>query len=255
MSSLNAFEAPPHSSRVPTRLLPRTLHVPSAAPVSVPSLSAAVSVAPLVTNSAKVQEVMRLSPRIPAPSTVRPTSPRTGMMAIVGPTPVTTPTKAPPPRRGLPGRVLVALLLMALAAGGVFLYQRVRPSGPPHPANWDPSVLPVVRAVERDRGLAFEHPVFVDLLSDSDYSARVATDTAPADRAQAADRRDMANALGFANTYDSSTSDTVLSADSSRGTYSTTSDRILIRGTELTPGVSVVLAHELTHALQAQHFD
>jgi hypothetical protein len=46
----------------------------------------------------------------------------------------------------------------------------------------------------------------------------------------------------------------VLSADTTSGTYSATSDRIMLRGRELTPGLRVTLVHELTHALQEQHF-
>jgi hypothetical protein len=149
---------------------------------------------------------------------------------------------------------------MALAVAGVFVYQRMRPSGPPHPSAWDPRVVPVVRFVERERGLTFRHPVFVDLLSDSEYARKVAEATTSADDTtsnggRSADRRELANAFGFANAYDSSASDTVLSADSSHGTYSTSTDRILLRATALTAGTRVVLAHELTHALQAQHFD
>jgi hypothetical protein len=269
MSSLNAFEAPPRSSRVPTRLLPRTLHVPDD---SNPGTTGPGTTSPVtttsgtttsgVTTSGKVQEVMRLMPRIPAASTVRPTSPRTGMMAVVAPAPAPAPAgaKAASHSRGLPVRVLAALLLMALAVAGVFVYQRTRHSGPPHPSEWDPRVAPVVRFVERERGLTFRHPVFVDLLSDSEYARKVAeantgVDDTSSNGGRSADRRELANAFGFATAYDSSASDTALSADNSHGTYSTRTDRILLRSTTLTAGARVVLAHQLTHALQAQHFD
>jgi hypothetical protein len=258
MSSLNAFEAPPRSSRVPTRLLPRTLHVPDDRHPGPTNPGTTTS----GTTSGKVQEVMRLMPRIPAASTVRPTSPRTGMMAVIAPTPAPAPAvaKSAAHSRRLPLRVLAALLLMALAVAGVFVYQRMRHSGPPHPSAWDPRVAPVVRFVEHERGLTFRHPVFVDLLSDSEYARKVAeantgTDDASSTGGRSADRRELANAFGFATAYDSSVSDTALSADNSHGTYSTRTDRILLRATTLTAGARVVLAHQLTHALQAQHFD
>ena len=37
--------------------------------------------------------------------------------------------------------------------------------------------------------------------------------------------------------------------------YDPEDERVRVRGTELTPGLRVTLAHELTHALQDQHFD
>ena len=37
--------------------------------------------------------------------------------------------------------------------------------------------------------------------------------------------------------------------------YDQDEDRIIIRGTEISPALSVTLVHELTHALQDQHFD
>jgi hypothetical protein len=215
-------------------------------------------------TSGKVQEVARLAPSIPAPSTVRPSSPRTGMLAIVAappnPAPVVSQHKHKKKRRsssnGLAGKVLALLLLMALAAGGAFVYQRLRPAGPAHPAEWDPQVVPMVRFLEHERGLTFAHPVFVDLLSERDYTTRVTQAHAPIDNvdSHSLDQRDLANAFGFATTYDSAAADAALSADTSSGTYSATTDRIMLRGTELTPALKVTLVHELTHALQEQHF-
>jgi hypothetical protein len=175
------------------------------------------------------------------------------MLTVVPPVQPPVATKAPP-SRGIPGKVLAALLLMALATAGVYVYQRVRPAGPPHPSSWDPRIAQMVAFVEHERGLTFHHPVYVDLLTDSEYALQIAGADSGSPNAQSADRRDLANAFGFAAAYDAESS-IVLAADSTRGTYSAASGRILLRGTDLTPGVRVVLAHELTHALQAQHFD
>lgn len=169
------------------------------------------------------------------------------------------PSPAPPStRRGLAARVLGAIVLMALATAGVFVYQQLRRAGPAHPGTWDPRFTQVVQFVETTRGLHFQHPIYVDLLSDADYATRVAIAAegdATSVAARAKDRSDTVNAFGFAIEYKSTDAEGILSADSTRGTYSPSTDRISLRGTTLTPGLRVVLAHELTHALQAQHFD
>jgi hypothetical protein len=186
------------------------------------------------------------------------------MLAIVAapPTPAPAATKNKKTSKktsssnGLAGKVLAVLLLMGLAAGGAFAYLRLRPAGPAHPSAWDPAVTPMVRFVERERGLTFTHPVFVDLLSERQYASALAPAHAPTDGVDShgLDQKDLANAFGFTTTYDSAAADAVLSADASSGTYSSTTDRIVLRGTELTAGLRVTLVHELTHALQQQHF-
>jgi len=62
------------------------------------------------------------------------------------------------------GLVLVAVL--AVAAGGLIWLNRGRSSGPPHPKQWDPGIVPLVHFVEQNRGLTFHHPVAIDYLSD-----------------------------------------------------------------------------------------
>jgi hypothetical protein len=199
------------------------------------------------------------------------------MLAIVAaaptPTPATSqqnnkskkPNKAKKPghsgrssSRSVVGKVLAIVLLMALAAGGAFAYQRLRPSGPPHPSAWDPQVLPLARFVERERGLTFAHPVFVDLLTEREYARRLTPDAAPdgtgAPDAHALDERDLANAFGLATTFDATAAAPVLAAEPGGGAYLTSSDRILLRGTEWNAGLRVALVHQLMHVLDGQHF-
>jgi hypothetical protein len=63
------------------------------------------------------------------------------------------------------------------------------------------------------------------------------------------------DAAGLAVDYDASAGGEQLATVTTLGFYSLDDDRVYVRGAELTPAVKTVLAHELTHALQAQHFD
>jgi len=124
---------------------------------------------------------------------------------------------------------------------------------------WDPRVLPIVRAVERLRNLKFEHPVPVDFLSDADFQGKVAIDSgklsaddkAELDRSQASLR-----AIGLLpGGVDLIGATTSLRQSGVLAFYDPDTRRITVRGEELTPATKVTLAHELTHALQDQHFD
>lgn len=91
-------------------------------------------------------------------------------------------------------------------------------AGPAAPEAWAPDVVELVRFIERERELTFARPVTVELLSDEDYVAD----------------------LGGSD-------------DGSLGYYD--GRRVVGRGTELTPALQGTLVHELTHALDDQHFD
>jgi hypothetical protein len=126
-------------------------------------------------------------------------------------------------------------------------------------ASWDPRVEPVARAVEDIRGLAFEHPVRVDFLSDASFRARVQAD---ASALSAAERRRLdaesaeLRALGLASgDVDLAEASSDYAGDNVLAYYEPSRQRITVRGDTLTPATEVVLAHELTHALQDQHFD
>jgi len=124
---------------------------------------------------------------------------------------------------------------------------------------WDLRVVPIVRAVERLRNLKFEHAVPVDFLPDADFEARVAVDSAKLsanekaelDRSQAGLR-----AIGLLGSgVDLLAATTSLRQSGALAFYDPRTGRITVRGEKLTPAVQVTLAHELTHALQDQHFD
>ena len=128
-----------------------------------------------------------------------------------------------------------------------------------HPDDWDPRVLDLVHFVEDERGLLYEHPVTIDFLTAEEYTARILerdeltdedVEDSRAGRSRAAShgarhgrRRPGGGACAPCEMK-------ALSRD-----YDQDEDRIIIRGTEISPALSVTLVHELTHALQDQHFD
>lgn len=153
-------------------------------------------------------------------------------------------------------KVLLLLLLVAMVGGGVFAYQKYMPQDPPHPDAWDPQVAPLADFVERERGLTFEHPVFVDLLSDADYASVTAAAAADGDHTTSAtDRAELLNAFGLGNGGDLAATDDRLDHARSIARYLPDTDRIAVRASAIAdPATRLVLVHELTHALQAQRF-
>ena len=167
---------------------------------------------------------------------------------------------APPNRFGLRWLLLVLGLVLVAAVVSVLVVIHVRPeSGPAHPKAWDPLVAPYVDIVEEQRGLTFDHPVFVDLLDTQEFRQQLTSRGAElitADTAEIDRNASMLQALGLAPRD----LDLFNDADQLRGTgvlgyYSYADERITLRGTELTPAIESVLVRELTHALEDQSFD
>ncbi|MBI2708238.1 MAG: hypothetical protein HYX34_00860 [Actinobacteria bacterium] len=153
--------------------------------------------------------------------------------------------------------ILVALALVVGVAGYVVLGRRS--SGPSYPKQWDPRVTTIVSFVERERGMKFERPVYVDFLSAADY--RTATQAGDGQSAAAA-RREEAQAVGtlraiglLSGKVDLAAATKELADTGTLAFYSTDDKRIRVRGTAMTTSLRVTLAHELTHALQDQYFD
>ena len=155
--------------------------------------------------------------------------------------------------------VLGILGAFALFAGVlVFVVFRDTHHGPPHPKEWDPRVLDIVHFDEQHRGLTFKQPVFVDFLDAQAYSDRVRTDQSTLtdkQKQQLAANEGELRALGLSNS-----SLNLLDATNElhdTGTlafYDPDTERVTIRGTEMTVDLRVTLAHEFTHVLQDQYF-
>jgi hypothetical protein len=136
----------------------------------------------------------------------------------------------------------------------------LRPDGgPPHPDEWDPRVADLAAFVAAERGLGFEHPVHVDFLTHDEYSDAVRVDRGALtdeDRAEmdgaVATLRALGLASGEVDLFDAGND---LVDGGTLAFYHPGRERITVRGTELTVDVEVTLVHEMTHALQDQHFD
>lgn len=163
---------------------------------------------------------------------------------------------------------VVAALVAALLASSVVALSTVSgdDDGEPSPSSTTTTAGPVTKTsvealvedlqgfVERARGLQFKGPVDVTLLSDDEFEARVGQ----LDEEELADIRDtdaVLTALGLLDEDDdlagivrSFSSNAVL------GFYDTDTKELVVKGAEPTPFVRSVLVHELTHAVEDQHF-
>ena len=156
--------------------------------------------------------------------------------------------------RSLRGRAAVLVFAVALAtAAGVV--------GAPtaNAASWDPRIEPIAHAVEKLRGLEFEHPVPVDFLTEAAFKKGVAIHPdklSPADQESLALAQLQLRAIGLlgddVNLADALSS---LQTSGALAKYDPGTKRATVRGKKLDGATKVTLAHELTHALQDQHFN
>jgi hypothetical protein len=182
--------------------------------------------------------------------------------AALPPPPAAVPTIPPPPPHAAPRasaavRALGAGIAAVLTIAVVAVVGRVADSDDDHPDEWDPRVAELAAFVEDERGLEFDHPVYVDFLTPEEYTDVATSDEADLDDAGRTDLDRLAaqlRALGVA----SGEVDLFAAFNqvSDSGTFAFYSDgRVQVRGTEMSIGLQATLVHELTHALQDQHFD
>ena len=149
------------------------------------------------------------------------------------------------------------MLVCTIGVGTAFVLGQ--DSGPSHPDEWAAGVLPFVEIVEDERGLDFEHPVHVEFLPDAEFSADVTaeeTELTEEDQREIEQFTGLLRALGLVRgDLDLFEATNDLMGEGILGYYSYDDERIRMRGEELTPAVRSTLVHELTHALQDQHFD
>ncbi len=170
---------------------------------------------------------------------------------------------APPAPRRAHGRfaVVIPLVIMLAVGGGLLALLWGRASGPTYPSKWDARVLPLVHFVEQARGLTFEHPVEVDFLSPAAFRKLVTIGDSPTQSAAAA-RREMRAEIGYMRALglaegniDLAAANDQLQGQTVLAFYSDRTKKVTIRGTTLDVSTRVTVVHELTHALQDQHFD
>jgi hypothetical protein len=165
-------------------------------------------------------------------------------------------------------RIGVVVVVLALAAG-VFVVHPFSGSSagaapvtqptatttttaPPGPM--DAAAKEVEAFVEETRGLKFIRPVKVTLADDATFKSRLLGHEQP-DKAEVDKATGEMRALGFVPAgfdlvkavNDSASSDVV-------GFYDFKAKDLVVRGNKVTPYVKEVLAHELTHAVDDQHF-
>lgn len=171
-------------------------------------------------------------------------------------------TEWQPPRSGGPRRTVVAVVavvaaLAVLGAGVVFVVKKRSGQGS-YPAAWDPRVAPIASFVASQRGLSWKHPVRVEFLTPTRFSALMAKESAPDAKSssQAQPIFEAMRAVGVASGNDNLAKSAQQFAQSDVvGQYVYSDRTVYVSGDQLTPFVRSTLAHELTHALQAQYFD
>jgi hypothetical protein len=156
-------------------------------------------------------------------------------------------------------RRLASLLLVAslcFAVAGVASVSRAANAAT---TTWDKRVLPIAREVEKLRGLQFEHPVPVDFLSNAAFNKSVAVsrDSLSADdKAQLQRAQSQLRSIGLlGDDVDLIDSISALQTSGALAKYDPKKKRATVRGKKIGVATKVTLAHELTHALQDQHFD
>jgi len=149
--------------------------------------------------------------------------------------------------------VLTVLILVTLLAGvrGALQVHAERAD------RLDPATAAVIAElqafVESTRGLRFLKPVDVAVLDDAAFRRSLAGGR-PTERPDADVANGVLRALGLLDAGDAGPSGE-LDPDTVAGFYDTETKELVVRGTKLTPFVRQVLVHELTHALDDQHFD
>lgn len=106
---------------------------------------------------------------------------------------------------------------------------------------------------------ASKHPVYVDFLTAAEYTERTRTDEeslAPEEVEDVDQGEALLRAFGLI-AGDVGLLDTVndLTDTGTLAYYDSEEERVVVRGTDVTPSLSLTLVHELTHVLQDQAFD
>ncbi len=149
--------------------------------------------------------------------------------------------------------VASVVVLVALAGGVAYLLLRDEDR---YPSSWDDRVASLAEWTAQARGLEFEHPVKVNFLTDSEYTAATRSERTADEAEELAYAAAELRALGLASgDLDLADSVDTLSDSGTLAFYSPATEQVYVRGLTLTPAMRVTLVHELVHVLQDQHFD
>lgn len=137
--------------------------------------------------------------------------------------------------------------------------QSTRPKVAKPPAEWDRQIGPIAHEVESIRGLTFDHPVAVEYLDDAAFRARLKAEGGTETKRDKADEQRMEAQLRAAGLIEADV-DLGAAADDFEAAgvlayYDPDTKSVTVRGKKLDVMTKVTLAHELTHALDDQHFD
>ena len=117
------------------------------------------------------------------------------------------------------------------------------------------TVLDIEAFVAKTRGLQFKQDVDVQLADDNQLTQLLNGEFAK-ERPSLLETQEVLRALGLVPpTFDVTSAEQTLLNGSVLGFYDPSTKQLVVRGTEITPFVREVLAHELTHALDDQWFN
>ncbi len=154
-------------------------------------------------------------------------------------------------------RAARALVVVLVVAGAVPLATAAGAAR--RPAEWDTRLVPLVKEVERLRGLTFDHPVPVRFLSGAAFAEEVTLDrgelTASEEEEIARSEATLRAAGLVGGDLDLVESLSDLQVSGVLAYYDPDDETITVRGKDLDVPTRVTMVHELTHALQDQHFD
>ena len=123
------------------------------------------------------------------------------------------------------------------------------------PESLDAVVLDIQEFVERERGLEFKQPVDVSLAGEGEFQSRLLEEFDEME-ASLVEGQQVLSALGLVpSDFDLVEEERTLLSIGVLGFYDPESKELVVKGTDTTPFVRQVLAHELTHALDDQWFD
>ncbi len=159
----------------------------------------------------------------------------------------------PPKRRRWPIALGSIVAVVALAAAAFVVLD---PLG--DDVTWDPEIERLAEFVERERGLDFDHPVEVEFV-DADAYTRSFRQQAELDDQALADLADFfaaMRAMGLVSSeFDAKEVVQEYGGEGTVGFYDYEAERLVVKGVGLSPYVRGTVVHELTHALDDQHFD